>query len=446
MSDNPLVANTLSVNELSDRHKLGWGLAALVVAGNMIGSGLYLLPVSLAPIGASSVIGWIVAAIGAATLALVFGALGRLRPEADGLAGFAEAGLGRFAGFQVSLAFWIACLVGNVAVAVAATGYLGFFWPVLKDPVAATLCNLALIWTATVAYIVGARTASWLAAVALVVGLIPIVIAVVAGVAAFDADLFAASWNPAGGSLVQSVPASLAVIFWAYLGLESAAALSHRVRHPARDVGRASMVGVALATAVYIAATVAVFGVVPLAQLSTSTSPYADLAGQVFGASIAGFVALCAIAKTFGTIGGWTMMGGETARAAARKGYMPAGFGQGDRTPIANPLLGAALMSVVVVLSGQPTLGGQFGMLVGVTSVLALLIYAVCSIALWRLARRSQARIIAAAGLAFALAAVAFAAPGYILPSAGFFVLTTTIWFWRVRRSLPPVDQSAPAP
>ena len=34
---------------LTDRHKLGWGLAALVVAGNMIGSGLYLLPVSLAP-------------------------------------------------------------------------------------------------------------------------------------------------------------------------------------------------------------------------------------------------------------------------------------------------------------------------------------------------------------------------------------------------------------
>jgi len=276
MSDNPLVANTLPVNGLSDRHKLGWGLAALVVAGNMIGSGLYLLPVSLAPTGGSSVIGWVVAAIGAATLALVFGALGRLRPEADGLAGFAEAGLGRFAGFQVSLAFWAACLIGNVAVAVAATGYLGFFWPVLKDPVAATLCNLALIWAATLAYIVGARTAAWLAATALVVGLIPIVIAVAAGAAAFDPQLFAASWNPSEGSLAQSVPASLAVIFWAYLGLESAAALSHRVRYPARDVGRASMVGVALATSVYIAATVAVFGVIPLAELATSTSPYAD--------------------------------------------------------------------------------------------------------------------------------------------------------------------------
>ncbi|MEY4241899.1 MAG: Arginine/agmatine antiporter, partial [Pseudomonadota bacterium] len=116
---------------VEDRHKLGWGLAALVVAGNMIGSGVYLLPATLAPVGSSSVIGWAVAGLGAVTLALVFAALGRLQPDADGLSGFAERGLGRFFGFQTALAFWTACLVGNVAIAVAATGYLGFFFPVL---------------------------------------------------------------------------------------------------------------------------------------------------------------------------------------------------------------------------------------------------------------------------------------------------------------------------
>jgi arginine:agmatine antiporter len=303
--------------------KLGWGLAALVVAGNMIGSGLYLLPVTLAPFGSSSLIGWLVAGVGAAVLALVFGALGRLKPGADGLAGFAETGLGRFFGFQVAIAFWTACLVGNVAVAVAATGYLAFFWPVLKDPVAATLCNLAIIWVATLAYVAGTRTASWLAAGALVVGLIPIVIAVAAGVVAFDPQLFAASWNPSGDSLKETVPASLVLIFWAYLGVESAAALSSRIRHPGKNLGRASLAGVALATLVYVGATVAVFGVIPLDALAASTSPYADLAARVFGASLAGFVAVCAVAKTIGTVGGWVMMGGETARAAAR-GRLPA--------------------------------------------------------------------------------------------------------------------------
>jgi arginine:agmatine antiporter len=420
--------------------KLGWGLAALVVAGNMIGSGLYLLPVTLAPFGSSSLIGWLVAGVGAAVLALVFGALGRLKPGADGLAGFAETGLGRFFGFQVAIAFWTACLVGNVAVAVAATGYLAFFWPVLKDPVAATLCNLAIIWVATLAYVAGTRTASWLAAGALVVGLIPIVIAVAAGVVAFDPQLFAASWNPSGDSLKETVPASLVLIFWAYLGVESAAALSSRIRHPGKNLGRASLAGVALATLVYVGATVAVFGVIPLDALAASTSPYADLAARVFGASLAGFVAVCAVAKTIGTVGGWVMMGGETARAAARAGFLPKGFAQGDKTPLVNPLTGAAIMTIVAVLSGQPTLGEQFGMLVGVTSVLTLTIYGVCSAALIRLSPGTGGHVLGAFGLMFAGAAVIAAAAGYIVPTLVVVAITTLAWFTLLRGGKPAVD------
>jgi arginine:agmatine antiporter len=425
---------------MSDTRKLGWGLAALVVAGNMIGSGVYLLPATLAPVGSSSVVGWGVAGLGAVTLALVFAALGRLQPDADGLSGFAERGLGRFFGFQTALAFWTACLVGNVAIAVAATGYLGFFFPVLKEPVAATFCNLGLIWLTTGAYILGARTASRFAALALAIGLVPIVIAVAAGVSAFNSDTFAASWSPSNQPLYQSVPASLAVIFWAFLGVESAAVLSARVRDPARDVGRASIAGVLLATVVYVAASVAVFSVIPADVLAQSSSPYADLTARVFGASIGAAVAAAAVVKAVGTLSGWVMLGGETARAAARFGYLPSGFGQGERTPVVNPLLGGAIMSVVAVLSGQPTLGGQFGMLVGVTSVLSLVVYGLCSASLFRLARWSRARLVAVMGLLFSTAAVAAAAPGYILPTAGFFFVTSLAWLAFMRQSKAPVD------
>lgn len=435
----------MSDGAVEDRGKLGWGLAALVVAGNMIGSGVYLLPATLAPVGSSSIVGWLVAGAGAVTLALVFAALGRLQPDADGLSGFAARGLGRFFGFQTALAFWTACLVGNVAIAVAATGYLGFFFPVLREPVAATFCNLGLIWLTTGAYILGATAASRFAALALVIGLAPIVIAVAAGVMAFDPSIFAASWSPSGDSLTRSVPASLAVIFWAFLGVESAAVLSARVRNPARDVGRASIAGVLLATVVYVAASVAVFGVIPASVLAESSSPYADLTARVFGASIAGLVAACAVVKAVGTLGGWVMLGGETARAAARQGYLPSGFGHGDRTPIANPLLGGAVMSVVAVISGQPTLGGQFGLLIGVTSVLSLVVYGLCSAALYRLAKGAGARIVAALGLFFSGAAVAAAAPGYILPTVGFFAVMSVAWLVFRRKARPPVDPGAAA-
>ena len=434
------------MTDKSGARQLGWGLAALVVAGNMIGSGLYLLPATLAPTGSSSVLGRLAAGAGAVTLAMVFAALGRLQPGADGLSGFAERGLGRFFAFQTALAFWTACLVGNVAIAVAATGYLGFFVPVLQSPVGGVFSNLALIWLTTGAYIIGARTAARFAALALIVGLVPIVIAVAAGVIAFDPQVFAASWTPSDAPLIRSVPASLAIIFWAFLGVESAAVLSARVRDPARDVGRASIAGVLLATAVYVAASVAVFGVIPAGVLAGSSSPYADLTARVFGASIGAVVAACAVVKAVGTLSGWVMLGGETARAAARSGYLPSGFGHGERTPIVNPLLGGAIMSIVAVLSGQATLGGQFGMLVGVTSVLSLVVYGLCSASLFRLARWTRARLIAALGLLFAAAAVAAAAPGYILPTVIFFGVTTGVWFAFMRgQPANPVDPAAAA-
>ncbi|MGV9006398.1 MAG: amino acid permease [Brevundimonas sp.] len=428
-----------TVTATGSARQLGWGLAALVVAGNMIGSGLYLLPATLAPTGSSSVIGWIAAGAGAVTLAMVFAALGRLQPGADGLSGFAERGLGRFFGFQTALAFWTACLVGNVAIAVAATGYLGYFFPVLKTPVGGVFCNLALIWLTTGAYIIGARTAARFAALALAVGLAPIVVAVAAGAIAFDPATFVDSWSPSGAPLIQSVPASLAIIFWAFIGVESAAALSARVKDPARDVGRASIAGVLLATVVYILATVAVFGVIPAGILAQSSSPYADLIARVFGASIGGVAAACAVVKATGTLSGWVMLGGETARAAARQGYLAAGFGHGETTPIANPLLGGAIMSVVAVISNQATLGEQFGHLVALTSVLSLVIYGLCAVALFRLAGRPRDRVVAILGLLFSVASVAAAAPGYILPTAIFFTVTSLAWL-RVRRNRRPAD------
>ena len=431
-----------------ETRKLGWGLAALVVAGNMIGSGLYLLPATLAPIGSSSLIGWIVCGVGALTLAWMFSGLGRFQPTADGLSDFAERGMGRFFGYQAALAYWAACVAGNVAVAVAGTGYLAFFFPVLKEPLPGAMANLGFIWLATLAYIVGARSAARFGAAALIIGLVPIVLAVVAGAMAFDPAVFAASWSPGGQSLTASVPASLVIIFWAFLGVESAAALSRLVKDPARDVGRASLAGVVLAFIVYVVACVAVFGVIPAGELAESTSPYADLALRVLGASVAGVVAVCAIIKVAGTVAGWTMMGGETARRAAEKGYLPRWFGGDGNLPLSNPLINGVVMSVLAVVTIQPSLGEQFGKLVGVTSVLTLSIYAVCAVGLFRAAPSMRWRALAVVALVFSVFAVVAAAGdfenGYIVPTAGFFALVSLGWFWVRRRHPIAIDPPAP--
>jgi APA family basic amino acid/polyamine antiporter len=58
------------------RRGLGIWLATALVVGNMIGSGIFLLPSALADFGGISIFGWLFTAVGAMLLALVFARLG----------------------------------------------------------------------------------------------------------------------------------------------------------------------------------------------------------------------------------------------------------------------------------------------------------------------------------------------------------------------------------
>ena len=105
--------------------KIGPFAAGALVASNMIGSGVFLLPVTLAAIGSISLIGWLIVTAGVVVLGLVFAALARLRPAAPGLVGYVREGTGSFFGFGSAFLYWISAWAGLVAIAATAASYLG---------------------------------------------------------------------------------------------------------------------------------------------------------------------------------------------------------------------------------------------------------------------------------------------------------------------------------
>ena len=109
-----------------------WACTALV-AGNMIGSGIFLLPASLAPYGGWSLLGWLMTTAGSLCLAVLFAWLSAALPKAGGLYVYTHAGFGSFAGFMVAWGYWLAIVSGNAAIAVALVGYLSMFWPALNS-------------------------------------------------------------------------------------------------------------------------------------------------------------------------------------------------------------------------------------------------------------------------------------------------------------------------
>ena len=103
---------------------LGFWMCVALVVGNSIGSGVFLLPASLAPYGLNSVVAWGLTACGAVLLAVVFAQLSRAYPQAGGPYAYVRLAFGPFTAFIVAWGYWISIWVGNAAIATGAVSYL----------------------------------------------------------------------------------------------------------------------------------------------------------------------------------------------------------------------------------------------------------------------------------------------------------------------------------
>ena len=375
----------------------------------MIGSGIFLLPATLAAVGSLTVIGWVIAAVGALALALLFARLASRKPLAGGPATYAFDAFGPFIGMQSSLWYWAACLIGNVAIAAAAAGYLAAFFGISPGAGALAAITVGLLWLATFANLVSPRFAGMLDGPLLVAGLIPLILVVTFGWHTFDLAQFKASWNVSGEPIYKALPNSLVLVFWAFTGLESASVASAVVENPERNVPIATVAGVAIAALLYIAASTAIMGMAPAGVLASSTAPFALVAAKMFGTVAGPLVACAGMLKAFGTLVGWVLLSAQVSRAAADHGLLPQLFARtraGD-TPVAGLMIAGLLGTVTIVLTISPTLGQQFGLLSEASTLFALLTYlGACAAALrYRVAGEKALAIIGAAFCVFVIAA-----------------------------------------
>ncbi|MFZ5721150.1 MAG: amino acid permease [Pseudomonadota bacterium] len=399
--------------------KVGLAGAAALVAGSMVGSGVYLLPAAFGAVGSISILGWAAAGLAALAIAGVFAWLAGAAPEEAGLPGYVQAGLGRFFGVQTTIAFWTLCWIGNVPVALAVVGAAAFLVPALAEPGPRLVATLGVLWFAVGLSWIGPRMVARFEGLTLGLGLLPVLLAAVVGWFWFDPQVFLASWNPQGLTLAQATGRSALTAFWAFLGLECAAAAAGVVRNPARNVPRATLAGVTGVAILYVAATSVVMGLLPAAELAKSNAPFADAGRVALGVGMGSAIAVFALLRASGCVAAWTLVASETTRTGADVGAFPALFRTrpGERASAVNLITLGVLMSAVTVTTVTPTLAEQFGTLVNMAVLLALYCYVLAAGSLVRLARgmspgrRLAATLTAAAAIASSLALIAQAKP-----------------------------------
>lgn len=430
------------------RELIGFWTVVALVMGNMIGSGVFLLPSALAPFGGGvTLIGWVVSAAGATMLALVFARLSRVSPAAGGPYAYTRAAFGDLAGFLVAWSYWISMWATLAALAVAAVGYLDPFIPgIVRHPPSAATLAVALVWGLIAVNARGIGLAGRVQVVTTVIKVLPLVIVGLVGLAAFEPSRFAV---PSAG-LAETGSGVMAVVtltLWAFLGLESGTVPADAVDRPERTISRATIVGTLFATVIYIVSTVGVMSLIPLDALATSTAPFADAARVMGGDWAASAVALGAAVSCIGALNGWTLMVGRVPMATAADGLFPAMFGRrsGRDTPLTGMLIAGVLATTLVVMNSSRGLVELFTFIILLSTLGTLVPYLFCSLASLmidgpagdRLTRGATA--VAMFGFVYALVAVGGAGAdvvywGFLLLMAG---LPVYVW---VRRSSPPSE------
>jgi arginine:agmatine antiporter len=371
---------------VSDAGKAQIGLfrATMLVAGNMIGSGIFLMPAAMAQIGGVALLGWAIAVPCAMLLALVFARLATTNPLPGGPYAWARWRLGNYAGFQSNALYWLGNIVANVAIAVSVIGYASAFFSPLAGPTAAAVGTIAVIWLAVLANIAGPRLVASLESATTLLGLAPVLIITLLGWFWFHPQLFSENWDPSAIPVHQAVPGALTLMFWAFTGVESAAVATDVVRNPEKNVARATLLGVLISAVVYVGSTAVLFGIVPAGDLATSAAPFELAVHSVLGAGAALLMAFCAMMKAAGALGGWTLLVAESGRVASQDGLFVKALGRVDRRRV--PVLGLVvigiLMTVIEFVTLAPTLGNLFGRLVSMSTLMLIPAYLYSSVAL----------------------------------------------------------------
>ncbi len=399
---------------------LGLAAATALVVGNMIGSGVFLLPASLASFGGLAIAGWVASGTGAVLLALVFAWLARSRPTAGGPYAYARLAFGDFAGLVVAWGYWLSILPANAALAVAGVGYLEPFIPnVVHSPMAAAGLAVALVWVFTVINLISVRSVGQVQLVTTVLKALPLALVGIGGLWYFDASHFAVTQHGVV-AVGRDLSTTATLTLFAFLGLECATIPADHVVDPIRTIPRATVLGTVIAAVIYMASTIGAMSLVPPDTLSHTTAPFAEAARQLAGRWAEGAVAIGAAISCLGGLNGWTLMAGETLLAGATDGVFPAAFARTSARgrPVAGIILSSVLVSVLVLLNASQGLVSIFTFMIVLATLGSLVPYAVCSLAPFVIRRADGRRVAATAAMA-TVAVLAFCYSLWTIAGAG---------------------------
>lgn len=380
--------------------KLGLSALTALVLSSMLGAGVFSLPQNMAAVASPSalLIGWAITGVGILFLAFAMLLLTRIRPDLDGgIFTYAREGFGELIGFCSAWGYWLCAVIANVSYLVIVFSALSFFTdtPELRlfgdgNTWQSIVGASVLLWVVHFLVLRGVQTAAGINLVATLAKLLPLGAFVALAALAFQLDTFRLDFSGValGVPVWEQVKNTMLITLWVFIGVEGAVVVSARARHK-RDVGRATLLAVLSALAVYLLVTLLSLGVVPRSELAEMRNPsMAGLMVRLMGSWGEIVIAAGLIVSVCGAYLSWTIMAAEVPYLAATHKAFPRLFARQNRNNAPSASLWLTNISVQASLVLIWLTGSYYGTLLTIASEMILVPYLLVGAFLLKIATR----------------------------------------------------------
>ena len=331
-------------------------MATMLVCGNMIGSGVFMLPSTLAQVSGpgATIIAWILTTVGSILIAISFANLGTKYPSTGGAYHYTKEAFGDFAGFLSAWLYWNGSWIGNAAILVAITSYASVVFPALNNPTISIIFSSAVLWIFTLINISGVKKAGKIQSFVTVFKIAFFALFIIVAFLNFDSVNILPLYPEEKG--LSTVPLAATSTLWAFIGLESATVAAGELKNPEKNVRKSTIYGLIISAAIYLLISIGSMGAMNNKELAQSSAPLTDILTNALGTQVGKILTIAVVICILGTIIGWLLSTARVGYAAGVDGVFPKFFGKINEktgTPVNSLIFGSVLVNILLVMNFQ---------------------------------------------------------------------------------------------
>ncbi|MBE6062391.1 MAG: amino acid permease [Clostridium butyricum] len=356
-------------------------MATMLVCGNMIGSGVFMLPATLAQVSGplATIIAWVITTIGSILIAISFANLGSKYPSTGGAYQYTKEAFGEFTGFLSAWLYWNGSWIGNAAIIVAIASYSAAVIPALQNPLLSIIYTSLILWAVTILNIVGVKQAGKIQSFVTVFKIGFFSLFIIVAFLNFD-SINILSLTPQGKGL-STIPLAATSTLWAFVGLESSTVTAGELKDPEKNVKKSTIYGLLIAAIIYILISVGSMGAMSNSELAMSGAPLTDILTIALGTSIGKLLTVAVVICILGTTIGWILSTARVSFAAGEDGVFPKFFGKLSPkygTPVNSLIIGSVLVNILLIMNFQKGMVSAFTFITILATLSFLPVYLLC--------------------------------------------------------------------